>query len=87
MFRFIKLIFLGLLSVCTIGHFRKSLVSNLKEPIKCVSLNNHLCQAIPRLININSDETLLCPFTVSINKCGGSYNTIEDPYARVFFSK
>ena len=27
-------------------------------------------------------KTLLYPYTVSVNKCGGSCNTIEDPYAR-----
>ena len=27
---------------------------------------------------------LFCnPFTVNVNKCGGSFNTIDDPYARV----
>ena len=37
------------------------------------------------LVNINSDETLFYPFTVSVNKCGGSCNTIDYPCARVFF--
>ena len=35
------------------------------------------------LVDINFDKTLFCPFTVSINKCGGGCNTIEDPYAEV----
>ena len=74
--------FIGLLIVCTIGSFGDSLVSNPKGPIKCASLNNHLCQARPALINLNSDETLFYPFTISVNKCGGSCNTIDDLYAQ-----
>lgn len=34
-------------------------------------------------MNLNSDETRFYSFTGSVNKCGGSYNTIDDPYARV----
>ena len=40
MFRFIKKMFIGLLSVCTIGTFSRSLVSNSEEPIKCASFTN-----------------------------------------------
>ena len=42
---FLKNMFIGLLSVCAIGTFSESLVSNFKGPIKYVSLNNHPCQA------------------------------------------
>ena len=35
------------------------------------------------MVTRNSDEPLYYPFTVSVNKCGGSYNTIDHPYARV----
>ena len=41
MFGFIKMC-IGLLRVCTIGHFGKSLASDFKGPIKYVSLNNQL---------------------------------------------
>ena len=73
--------FIGLLSVCTIS-FGESLVSNSKGPISCVSLNNHPRTAGSTLVNINSEETFFYPFTASVNKCGGSCNTIDDPYAR-----
>ena len=62
---------------------RKSLASNLKRPIKCVTLNNWPCQARPRLVNINSDETLFYSFNVTVKKCGGSCSTINDPYTPV----
>ena len=41
-----------------------------------------MCQARPTLVNINSDETPFYPFTVSVDKCGGSYDTIDDPCAQ-----
>ena len=59
--------FIGLLRIYAIGSFDSSLASNYKKPIKCVSLSNQ-CQIRPALININSDETLFYPFTVSVNK-------------------
>ena len=74
----------GLLNVCTIGCFDETLVSNSKGPVKCVSLNNYSCQTRLTFVNINPDETLFFPFTVSVNKCGGcdgSCSTIDDPYA------
>ena len=72
----------GLLRVCTIGSFIESFASYFKEPIKYASLNNQPCQALI-LVGINSNETLFYLFTVSGNKCGGSCNTIDDPYAQV----
>ena len=54
---------------------------NSKRPTKCLTLKNILCQARPALANINSGETLFYPFTVSGNKCGGSFKSIKDPYA------
>ena len=70
-----------------IGSFFESLVSNSKGPIKCLSLNKHLCQARPTLVNINLLIFNVCSFTVSVNKCGGNCNTIDDPYARVCVPK
>ena len=80
-----KTIFVALLSTCTIESLGELLVDNLKRPIKCVFLNNQPCKARPTIVNINSDQTLLYPFTVSVNKRGGSCNTVDNPYAGVLF--
>ena len=53
--------FIRLLSVCTIS-FGQSLVSNLKGTIKCV------CQTRPTVVDINPNEILFYPFTVSVNQ-------------------
>ena len=42
MFGFIKKIFVGLLSICTIVNFGESLSFYSKRTIKCVSLHDHL---------------------------------------------
>ena len=54
--------------------------------VKCVPLNNRPCQARRPLVNINSNETLFYSFTVTINKSGGSRNTIDYPDVRACFS-
>ena len=83
MFGSMKIVFIGLLSVCTIKRFSRSLPSNYKETIKCVSLNNQPCQVRPTLVDIKSNENLFYSFTVSVNKCGESCSTIDDPHFRV----
>ena len=84
MFRFIFKMFIGLLSLCTIGNLGESLISYSKGLIKRLTLNNGPCQARPTLGNISSNETHFYLFTVSGNKCGGSCNTIDGLYARVW---
>ena len=72
-----------LLSTSIIRSVGKSLAFNSKGPRKFVSLNNQPWQARPTLTDINSGETFFDPFTVSVSKCGGSCNIIDNPYARV----
>ena len=71
---FIFKMFIGLLSSWTIVVFSKSLASNSKGHIKCISLDNQPCQVRTPLVDNNYNETLFYSFTVSANKCGGSCN-------------
>ena len=71
-----KKFFIGL-STCTIGRFGESLASN------SICLNKQSCQARPTIVNITTNQPLHYPFTVNVNKCGGSCNTIYDPNAQV----
>ena len=43
-------------------------------------IKNRPCEARPMLFNINSNEYLYYPLTISINKCGGECNTIDNLY-------
>ena len=82
---FIRKIFIELLSASTIRSFHLSLDSNSEGRIKFVSLNNRPCQARPILANINCNEPFYDPFTVSVNKCGGSCKAMMIHMLRYFF--
>ena len=79
MLRFIKKMFITLLRLGG-ALATKSYLQN------CISLGYQPCQVKPTLIDLNYNETLHYPFVVSINKCGGRCNTIDDPYASVCIS-
>ena len=41
------------------------------------------CKVRPEIVSINSNNLILYPFNVKINKCSGNCNNINDPYARI----
>ena len=47
--------------------------------LECVSMNNQECKIRSEIINVNTNE----PMFYTINKCKGSCNTINDPYAKL----
>ena len=73
---------IGLLSACSTVRltFCRSLVP---DGIRCISLNNQPGKARPVLTDLNQNEPLCYPFTVSVNNCGGNFTTIDDPYAGI----
>ena len=52
-------------------------------PLKCVSINYQECKARLAKMNINSNEPLFYPYRILVNKCSGSCNNINDPYAKL----
>ena len=48
-----------------------------------VSMNNQECKIRPEIINLNTNEPLFYLYSIKINKCKGSCNTIHDPYAKI----
>ena len=46
-------------------------------------MNNQECKVRPEIINLNTNEPLFCPYSIKINKCKGSCNTINDPFAKI----
>ena len=79
---FLEKFFIGLLTTCIVESFGRWLASKSKGPIKHVSSNNRPCQARSTLVDINLNKTLFYPFTVSVNRCCGSCNAIDDLYTR-----
>ena len=76
MFGFIKKVFVVAMSVFS--------CNALKEiPLKYVSINNQECRTRPEVMNINSNEPLFYPYSILVNKCSGSCNNINDPFAKL----
>ena len=52
-------------------------------PLTCVSMNYQECKIRPEIIDINSNELLFYPYSIKVNKCSGSCNNINVPYAKL----
>ena len=63
----------------TFFNFSLSSVNSLE----CISVNNQECKIRPEITNINTNEPLFYPYSIKINRCKGSCNTINDPYANI----
>ena len=51
--------------------------------LECVSKNNQECKLRPRIIDVNSNEPVFYPYSIKVNKCSGSCNTINNSYAKL----
>ena len=51
--------------------------------VKSVSMNNQECKIRTKRIYININEAKFYPFSISVNKCSGSCNNINDPNAKL----
>ena len=76
MFRFIKQAFIDLL------RFSGSLgcITKVSDRTKCISINNEPSLARHTLTNLNPNELHYYPFMVSLERCSGSCNTLDDPF-------
>ena len=75
MFRFIKQIFISAMMLF-------SSLPNVNS-LECVLLKNQKCKVRPEIVDINSNNPIFYPFSIKINKCSGSCNDINDPYAKI----
>ena len=75
MFRVIKQIFISAMMLF-------SSLPNINS-LECVSLKNQECKVRPEIVNINSNNPVFCPFSIRINKCSGTCNNINHPYAKI----
>ena len=63
----------------TFSYFNLSNANSLE----CVSINNQECKVRSETINVNTIEPLFYPYNITINKCKSSWNTINNPYAKL----
>ena len=52
--------------------------------IKCVSMSSQGSKEIPITVNVNSNEPLFYPDSVTVNKWSGSCNDIDNPYSKLY---
>ena len=76
MFGFVEQIFIS-----TMMFFSSNILE--ANSLKYVSMSNQECKIRPEIININGNKLLFYPYSVKINKCSGSYNNINDPFAKL----
>ena len=76
MFKFVKKAFF--LGLTILSDFVKA-----NSLLKCISMKNQECKARLKIINVNSNELVLYPFSIKTSKCGGSCNNVNDPYAKI----
>ena len=55
------------------------------KALKCVLIYNQECKIRPQILNINSDNPIFYPYSIQVNKCSGSCNNVNDPYAKLCF--
>ena len=51
-------------------------LSNVNS-LECVSMNNQECKIRTEIINLNTNEPMFYPYSIKINMCKGSCNTIN----------
>ena len=51
--------------------------------LECVSKVNQKCMPRPKIIDVNNNEPAFYPYSIKVNKCSKSCNTINDPYAKL----
>ena len=51
--------------------------------LECVSMNNQVCKARPKMIDINNNELVFNPYSIKVNKCSGNCNDINNPNAKL----
>ena len=76
MFGFIKQVFVVAM---TFFSFNTSNVNYLEY----ISMDNEECKARTKIIHVNRNEPLFYSYSIKANKCGGSCNSLNDPYAKL----
>ena len=51
--------------------------------LQCMSAINKKCMPRPKIVDVNANEPVYYPYSVLVNKCNGSCNDINDPFAKL----
>ena len=47
------------------------------------SMNNQVCKIRTEIVNLNTNKPMFYPYNIKVNKCKGSCDTINGPYAKI----
>ena len=73
-FSFVKKVFVLGLTV---------LSSSITGELNCVSMNNQKRKVRPKIVDINTNNSIFYPFSININTCSGNCNNINNPCAKI----
>ena len=76
MFGFIKKVFF---TAVTLFSFNPLSAKSLE----CVSMSNQKCKIRTKIIDVSNKEPVFYLASIKVNKCSGSCNNINDPYAKL----
>ena len=48
-----------------------------------MSIINQKCMPRPKIIDVINNEPVFYPYSIKVNKCSGSCNNINNPYAKL----
>ena len=51
--------------------------------LECVSKVYQKCMSRPKIIDVNNNEPVFYSYSIKLNKCSGSCNNINDPFAKL----
>ena len=74
-FRFVKKVFFTGLII--LSNFTNAI------PLSCISMNNKVCKTRIQVINVNSNNPIFYPFSITTSKCSGNCNNISNPYPKI----
>ena len=60
-----------------------TVLSSITNALELVLMKNQTCVVRPKIVDINSNNPIFYPFSVTINRCSGNCNNINDPYTRI----
>ena len=61
-----------------------SFLSMMKvKSLECMSMINQKCMLRPKIIDLNADEPVFYPYSIKGNKCSGTCDSINNPFAKL----
>ena len=53
------------------------------KSLECMSVVNQKCMSKPKILDVNPNEPVFYPYSIKVNKCSGSCNNVNDPFAKL----